>query len=661
MHETHLTAFSRRKWLQSAAMAAAFPAMAFGRTPASETGDDEELDDDDKKYQTKIETHLIGDHTQFAGLEPVVLEGVGLVRNLSGTGGDPSPSHYRSLLMEELKKQGFRNPNAILESPNTALVILRAYLSPTAKKGDRLDVEVRIPESANATSLVGGELMEVRLSDKAVVGGELKKGWEYALARGPVLTAGLAAASATDPALLRRGRVLSGAVVKKERELTILLKNDFRSIRNAQRVTDAIGKRFHHFDEHGIKKPLASAKTDQRLVLSVHPRYKDNFPRYLQVIRHLAFREEPVQMRVRMTRLQHDLLVPETASSSALQLEAIGNESIPILKKGIVAPTLESRFHSAMALAYLGDSSGLPALVESSRKERAFRVFALAAIATLEEAEAHLALRELMNEPNDETRYGAFRALWTLDRNDPFIRGERLGLREEAENYDDEYKLHVLQTSGPPLVHATLRTRPEIVIFGAEQEFIAPMYVSAGKHIMVTAQPGSTTVSLARFEVGKPDQRKEVSLRVSEVIRAANELGATYPDILQLLADASKQKNLSVAVATDKLPEAGRTYYRPTTEGVPGGRAIKIGRDRFAPGSFPEVDDPEEAARRKEESDRAAQEDSPGGTMANVPGVPPESDTETEPDSKPDKNKKSLNRKPSEKAKRSRSWFGGNK
>jgi hypothetical protein len=178
---------------------------------------------------------------------------------------------------------------------------------------------------------------------------------------------------------------------------------------------------------------------------------------------------------------------------------------------------------------------------------------------------------------------------------------------------------------------------------------------------MVTAQPGSTTVSLARFEVGKPDQRKEVSLRVSEVIRAANELGATYPDILQLLADASKQKNLSVAVATDKLPEAGRTYYRPTTEGVPGGRAIKIGRDRFAPGSFPEVDDPEEAARRKEESDRAAQEDSPGGTMANVPGVPPESDTETEPDSKPDKNKKSLNRKPSEKAKRSRSWFGGNK
>ena len=662
MNESYSSGLSRRSWLQSAVLAASLPAVAWGRDSDTSAEIDEEDDDNDKKYKTKIETHLIGDHTQFGGLEPVVLEGVGLVRGLSGTGGDPSPSHYRSLLMEDLKREGFRAPNAILESPNTALVIVRAYLSPTIKKGERLDVDVRIPESANATSLVGGELMEVRLSDKAVVGGDLKKGWEYAIARGPVLTAGLAAASATDPALLRRGRVLSGAVVKKERELSLLLKNDFRSIRNAQRVADAIGRRFHHFDEHGIKKPLATAKTDQRLVLSVHPRYKDNYPRYLQVIRHMAFREEPVQLRVRMTRLQHDLLIPETASSSALQLEAIGNEAIPILKKGAVAPTLESRFHSAVALAYLGDSTGLPALVESARKERAFRVFALAAIATLEDAEAHLALRELMNERSDETRYGAFRALWTLDRNDPFIRGERLGLQEDSPNPDYEYKLHVLPTTGAPLVHATLRTRPEIVLFGSGQEFIAPMYASAGKNIMVTAQPGATTVSLARFEVDRQDQRKETSLKVADVIRAANELGATYPDILQLLADASKQKNLPNPIATDKLPEAGRPYYRPESTVKPGGKkAVNVGRPRFAPGSFPEIDDPEDAARRKEESEREARSEKSDGSMANVPMAPPQDDETVEPDSKSEKTKKGKSAKTGGKTKSSRSWFGGNK
>ena len=378
----------------------------------------------------------------------------------------------------------------------------------------------------------------------------------------------------------------------------------------------------------------------------------------------MAFREEPIQLRVRMNRLQHDLQVPETAHSSALQLEAIGNEAIPVLKKGIVAPTLESRFHSAVALAYLGDASGLPALVESAQKERAFRVFALSAISTLEDAEAHLALRELMNEPNDETRYGAFRALWTLDRNDPFIRGERLGIRENDENYDNEYKLHVVRTTGPQLVHATLRTRPEIVVFGAEQEFLAPMYVSAGKNIMVTAQPGATKISLARFEVGKQDERKEVSMRVADVIRAANELGATYPDILQLLADASKQKNLSIPIATDKLPAAGRVYYRPSNDATPGGkRAVKIGRDQSSPGSFPAIQDPEEAARQKEESAREAREGQADPSMANVPVEPMNSEPQEMESKSPSKSskKKGKGSKNNEKSKSSWSWFGGKK
>lgn len=657
MNDPFSSEVSRRNWLQAAMLAASIPTIASGATPPPVT-DDEDEDDDDKKYRTKLDTHFVGDHTLFAGLEPIVLEGVGLVRNLSGTGGDPAPSHYRSLLLEDLKKQNYRSPHAILESPDTALVIVRSYLAPTAKKGDRLDIEVRIPESANATSLVGGELMEVRLSDKAIVNGELKAGWEYARGRGPVLTAGLAASSATDPALLRKGRVLSGAVVIKEREVTLLLKNEFRSFRNAKRVEEAIGRRFHHFDEHGIKKPLAKAMTDQKLVLSVHPRYKDNFPRYLQVIRHMAFREEPVQLRVRMTRLQHDLLIPETASTSAYQLEAIGNEAIPILKKGLLAPTLECRFHSAMALAYLGDSSGLPALVESAKKERAFRVFALAGIAVTEDAEAHLELREMMSEKSDESRYGAFRALWTMDKNDPFIRGERLGIHENDPNLDHEYKLHVLKTSGPPLVHVTLRTRPEIVIFGADQEFQPPMYASAGKNIMVTAQPGATTVSLARFEVGKQDQRKEVSLKVADVIRAANDLGATYPDILQLLADTSRQKNLPTELGVDKLPAAGRIYYRPEGTSSPGGsKNIKIGRDRSAPGSFPEIDDPEEAARLREQAEREAKSEE-GGSMANVPPV---KDWDQESESKTEQSKKGRTSKKSDKPKSSRSWFGGNK
>jgi hypothetical protein len=660
MNEFEQLGVSRRLWLKSAALAAAFPMSALTQSVSAE--DDDEDDDDYKaRLQTKIETSLIGDHTTFAGMEPVVLEGVGLVRGLSRTGGDPSPSQYRSALLEELKKEGYKNPNAILQSPDTALVIVRAYLMPLIKKGERIDIRVVVPESANATSLLGGELMPVRLSDRANIDGKYMEGRVYAIARGPVLTDGLGASSVSEPALLRQGRVLSGAVITKERELSLNLRSDFKSIRNAKRISEAIGRRFHDFDEHGIKKPLATPKTDQRIILSVHPRYKGDPPRYLQVIRHTAFHETPVEMRVRMTRLKHDLLIPQTAQSSALQLEAIGPDAIPILKQGLLAPTLECRFYAACALAYLEDSSGLPALVESAKTERAFRVFALTAISALEDADAHLALRELMNESSEETRYGAFRALWTLDRNDPFIRGENLGIKEDAENHDNEYKLHVLKTSGPQLVHVTRRTRPEIVLFGAEQEFLAPMYASAGKHIMVTAQPGATTVTLARFEVGKPDQKKEVSMRVADVIRAASELGATYPDVLQLLADTSKQKNLPTELAVDKLPEPARVYYRPAANTMKGSsRKVRVGKENFAPSAFPAYDDPEEAARRREESARESQENVSGGSMHSIPSEPQTSENAADGNATSRK-KKERSSKKSEKSKSSWSWYGGSK
>jgi len=605
------------------------PAVA---TPADEM-DEEDSDDigdkDDraKRFATKVDTPLIGDYTNFAGLEPVVLEGVGLVVGLNGTGGDPAPSSFRTKLMEDLKKNGVPNPNTLLQRPDTALVLVRAYLPPLLKKGEKIDVEVRVPDSADASSLAGGWLMEMYLTEQAFIPGRgMLQGHAYAKAEGAILTKGIGSDAANSPALLKQGRVLGGATVVKERDLSLFLRSEFRSIRTSTRIAEVIGRRFHHFDKQGIKKPMAEAKTDQKIVLSVHPKYKDNYPRYLQVIRHMSFKEDGVAMRVRMQRLQQELFVPEKSDETALQLEAIGGEALPILKQGLTSPLIECRFHSAIALAYLGCADGLPALVEAARTERAFRVFAFAAISTLEEAEAHLALRQLMNESTAETRYGAFRALWTLDKKDPFIRGETLALPEDPDAKKNrnlgEYKLHVLNTTGEPLVHTTLRTRPEIVLFGAEQEFRAPIYLTAGRHVMVTAQPGATTVSLARFEVGKPDKRREVSLRVADVIRAADELGATYPDVVQMLADASTQKNLPTKLAADELPEGGRAYYRPNSDPTKPGskKGTKVGKDNFTPNMFPEQDDPGEMADRKQNEPKNPTD---SANMANVPHEKP--------------------------------------
>ncbi len=607
--------------------------------------EDESEESTKARYQTELKTPLVGDYTNFAGLEPTPLEGVGLVVGLAGTGGDPAPSQYRTAMLEEMKRRGVRNPNQLLESPDTALVVVRAYLPPLLKKGEPLDVEVIAPDSAEVTSLEGGWLLETYLTEQAFVPGRgMLKGHNYAKAEGPILVAGIGsrskdrAAEKSKAALFQRGRILSGATVLKERELVMQLRHEFRSVRNASRIATAIGQRFHHFDQHGIKKPMAEAKTDQKLVLDVHPRYKDNYPRYLQVVRHIAFRETPVEQRVRIQKLHDELLTPETSDRAALQLEAIGKDAIPLLKVGLKSPLTEVRFHSATALAYLEDPDGLKTLSDAARDERAFRVFALSAMATVDDAESHLLLRDLMNENSAETRYGAFRSLWTLDQRDPFITGERMSRPEsdktELTRHEKRatWMLHVLQTQGDPMVHTTFRTRPEIVLFGAEQKLIPPLVLSAGRKVMITAQAGDTKASVVRFEPDKPDERREISLNLAEVIRACDELGTSYPDVVSMLLQAADQKNLEGRLESDALPQAGRVYVRPSQNAKPGSKT-KVGREHLSPNIYPRSE--ESSQFKGGDGLEAKAVGAPTDAMANV--TEPEDES-----SKPKEEKKSF-------------------
>ncbi len=81
-----------------------------------------------------------------------------------------------------------------------------------------------------------------------------------------------------------RGRILGGGVALKSRPLGLVLKPGHQNVMVSSRVANAVNKRFNTF-QNGIKTGVATAKTDQYIALLVHPRYKDNIPRYLQLIR----------------------------------------------------------------------------------------------------------------------------------------------------------------------------------------------------------------------------------------------------------------------------------------------------------------------------------------------------------------------------------------
>lgn len=543
----------------------------------SQSPDEEDDHSELDKFETKVETPFVGDYTQITGKNLIALQGVGLVTGLKGTGGNPPPSVHREALLRDMRRRNVKNPNMILRSPSTALVIVKAYLPPLIRKGESFDVEVYLPGNSDATSLEGGWLMESYLAEQAMIQGRgLLKGHILAKAKGPILIPPMGDDDQVANGMLRRGRILAGGLsTADDRDLALYLRNDFKSIRNAQRIANKIGARFHHFDKFGIEEPLAEAKTDKKVVLKLKPRYKHNDSRYLQVVRNIAFRETDVAQRVRMQKLSEEIMIPEKAERASIQLEAIGKKSIPILKMALKSPLLEVRFHAAVGLAYLGDGSGLKHLADAAREEPAFRVYALAAMSAIDEPEAHLYLRDLMCMTSAETRYGAFRALWTLDKNDPFIRGE---------NMKGQFLLHVLETeleqgvshdpnqdktdssrNGGPMIHITHRKHPEVVLFGSRQEFRVPMAVRAGD-VLVTGAAGSEDIIVSKYEVGQPDQRKKVSRNIAVVIRTAVDMGASYPDIAAMILQANRQGNIEGQVEVDALPEGGRMYYRPEAD-----------------------------------------------------------------------------------------------
>ncbi|MEY3173362.1 MAG: Basal body P-ring protein [Planctomycetota bacterium] len=566
-------------------------------------------EEEDNDFGTRIETPLLSEYMSVQGNSLVVLRGVGLVMGLEGNGGDPSPSTLRTQLQNEMARRGVKDANRILASRNTALVVVTAYLPAMVRKNQRFDVRVAIPPNSNARSLKGGWLLETRLFEEQNIQGRTAlRAQEYAIAGGAILT-GMGSGKPEDErqAELMAGTIPGGAISRVDRDLTIQLRSDMRGTRNSERVANAVSNRFDRYNKYGQRIKCAEAKDDVRINLKIHSQYVNNFPRYQAVIRNIAINENDVARRMRLEILARDVLEPEKCQLAALQLEAIGEDSIPYLKEALTSDTFEVRFYAAQSLAYLGDSSGVKVLHDAALDEPAFRVYSLVALSVIrEDADAVLALRELMNAPSLETRYGAMRALKELEPQDPAL---------NPVSFRDRFVMNVIDSTGEPMVHVTRRRIPEIAIFGAEQGFSLPVVLNAGNSLSIRGASGDDSVEITRYELNREPRRQRVRNRLSDIIRTCGEMGANYPDLVQMLVEAEQQRNFMGQFGIDRLPQAGRVYRRDgdpeTPEAAEGAgqsstdsksaadaeasdaAARRIGSTRMLPELFDELDESE--------------------------------------------------------------------
>ena len=442
---------------------------------------------------------------------------------------------------------------------------------------DAFDVDIELPPGSATTSLAGGRLLLTQLRQVVITpDAGLKKSSTIATAGGPLL-----AGKPNDPKNLKAGRVLGGAHVKKEIPYTMIVREERKSVRTVQLVENVIKQRFHQSD--GVdQKGMATGKTDQILVLKVPKVYHHNQGRYFQVVQALHVVDNPNLRAQRTEKWGKELLEPKTAGRAALKLEGLGATAVPTLKEGLNSADNQVRFFAAEALAFLNDPSGADILAKMAKEQKEFRAPALKALAAMDQSAGLMKLRALLNEPDFELRYGAFDALRTADPTDPFLgqvavyddpaeeESNDLALQLESEpkrrkrlRPEDPFSLFVVDCEGPPMVHVSRNLRCEVVLFGKQQQLLAPVVLSAGSPILLNAAEGDQLVQISRIDVSTldgPNARITSPLTLAPVIRQVAQLGATYPDIVEMLSAAFRQKNLPGPMVVDAIPLTTKSY-----------------------------------------------------------------------------------------------------
>jgi hypothetical protein len=97
------------------------------------------------------------------------------------------------------------------------------------------------------------------------------------------------------------------------------------------------------------------------------------------------------------------------------------------------------------------------------------------------------------------------------------------------------------------------------------------------------------------YQLNAEPKRHRVPNRMIDILRTCGKLGATYPDIVQMMIEAEQQHNFVGQFGIDRLPQAGRLYTKNTDSPSPEDEddVKRIGNSKMIPELFDELDEDE--------------------------------------------------------------------
>lgn len=532
---------------------------------------------------------VVADVADVANVGPIKIDGVALVTGLAGTGHTP-PGYYRNLLEQYLlKHSGPRGGEIandahktkvrqILDDPNNSLVIVTGYLPPGARKGDRFDVEVALPHGSKATSLAGGYLevcvlrvyeAKANLSERHASSSEMLQGHVYGMAKGP-LVVGFGANR--DVHEQKAARVWQGGISRIDRPYSFLMKNDEKSVKISNAVAERLNYMYqddphskarlsdeqkrilltgdvmnqlnHKHDPTGLSQhEMAKAATKEMINVRVPFAYRFNHDRFLLVASKTPLRDNDPGIARYKERLKKMLLDPRDTIRAAIRLEAMGRESIPLLKAGLDSEHPFVRFAAAESLAYLGSTLGVDMLAKLAQDHAILASHCTLALASLGENVCRHRLGDLLASDEPALRCAAFHAFSQLDEADARLGGVHV---------NDTFWLYRQPSASTAMVYYSTSKRPQVVLYGRNITLARDTQLIVGKDFPVTVdKEGKCTVKCINT-LGT--QSKTCTSRLDDVLMTLADLGATYPDIVDFLRRAGDYQAVSCPIGSWTAP-----------------------------------------------------------------------------------------------------------
>ncbi|HPF40042.1 MAG TPA: flagellar basal body P-ring protein FlgI [Phycisphaerae bacterium] len=467
----------------------------------------------------------IGPLVNIQGMERNAVRGFGLVVDLVDTGGSDGPEVVRNYLIKEIRRRAEIGSDGInasdfLDSKDTAMVELEAYVPGGAQKNERFDVRVKAL-GTETTSLVGGRLVLATLQVWAATPSGVLSSKPQAIASGPVFVSPFDRQGRPSERIdLRRGTVLGGGIVKEPRKVRLVLNDPRHSV--ARAAERAINSRWGGSDKFAIGE--SSSYIELRF-----PKDMANEKRlFLERLLYTPLNSNPAFLESRAEELIAALKSGEgNPNAIGLALEALGKPVIPRLAEALDIQNKETHYYAARTLLRLGEREGAIGVGEHALEDSG--KFQIEAIQELGRADRVYAageqLRRLLDSNNNDARIAAYLALRV--RPHPAIKSYVLDR--------DNLVLDVIDCHGKDLIYAQQSDSPRLALFG-KRMMCRPPAIFPG-----VRKDGRVTITQLTADSGDRNLTLVYKNKRNGSISPPIPAPISIPELVQFLGDTPRQ------------------------------------------------------------------------------------------------------------------------